>query len=192
VAVDEARTEVLSALPALLPIALVVGLALFFSRVKRSARRLQPRENGSDLEFYPVPAMDFLVKLILVLLAAFTAFTAVMVPSSGSSLGGSLAAPLIPLSVFAAILMTRPTQVVLDQRGIRQQRWFTRAEIAWNDIASVAVGQRTGTTYVSSKKGAPKIRFSAFLVGRARFVREIRSHLRDADVFQNGDAYEDG
>ncbi len=126
--------------------------------------------------------MQFLVRLVLVLLAAFTILVTVAMRNEE----GTFYALLIPLSVFTLILLTNPMPVVLDQNGIRQQRWLLREkEIAWKDIASVAWGSNTATTYVCSKDGGAKIRFSAFLVGRARFKQEIRSHVPAVDLFED-------
>ncbi|MGB9199420.1 MAG: hypothetical protein WCB53_21025 [Terriglobales bacterium] len=95
---------------------------------------------------------------------------------------------LIPLTVFALILLVSPVPVIVDRNGIRQSRWFLPdKEIAWKDIASVAYGENTGTTYVRSLNGGPKIRFSVFLVGRSRFKHEIRAHTRERDAFVEDD-----
>ena len=170
----------------LLPLLLFVGfyacVRAFFSSIKRSALRQQPRQNGVALEFFPVAGMQFLVRLVLISLAAF----AILVAMAMRREAGTFYAPLIPLSVFTLILLTNPMPVVLDQNGIRQQRWLLREkEIAWKDIASIAWGSNTGTTYVCSKHGGAKIRFSAFLVGRARFKQEIRSHVQAVDIFED-------
>jgi len=126
--------------------------------------------------------MKFLLRLVLISLAGF----AILVTVAMRHEAGTLYAPLIPLSVFTLILLTNPMPVVLDQNGIRQKRWLRREkEIAWKDIASIAWGSRTGTTYVCSKHGDAKIRFSAFLVGRARFKQEIRSYVPEVDIFED-------
>ncbi len=102
--------------------------------------------------------------------------------------GGSFYALLGPATVFLLISLVRPVPVVIDVHGIRQRRWFLPdKEIDWSDVASVAYGTNTGTTYVRSKNGGPKIRFSIFLVGRARFKQEIRAHAPDADIYPEDD-----
>jgi hypothetical protein len=164
-----------------------VCVRAFFSSIKRSALRQQPLEEGLALEFFPAGAMQFLVRLTLALLATFATF------SAGYSLvrkeGGGLYASLVPMSVFVLILLAKPVAVVIDQEGIRQGRWFrSDKQIAWNDVATVKPGQNTGTTYVQSKNGGPRIRFSSSLVGRARFLHEIRSHARDADIYSEDEA----
>jgi hypothetical protein len=126
--------------------------------------------------------MQFLVRLTLVLLAAFAAF--IFAYALARKEDGGLYAPLIPMSVFVLILLAKPVAVVIDQEGIRQGRWFrSDKQIAWNDVATVELGPKTGTTYVRSKNGGPKIRFSSNLVGRARFLHEIRAHARNADIY---------
>jgi hypothetical protein len=180
--------EVLSTvLVLLLFVGLYVCVRVFFSSIKRSALRQEPRQNGLILEFFPSGAMQFLVGLTLVLLAGFTAFTA-LYALSRKEVGG-LYAPLIPLAVFVSILLAKPVSVVIDHEGIRQGRWFrSDKQIAWDDIALVELGPNTGTVYVCSKNGGPKIRFSSSLVGRTRFLREVRAHARDADVYSEGTA----
>jgi hypothetical protein len=143
-----------------------VCVSAFFSSIKRSALRQQPRQDGGALEFFPTARMQFLIRTVLVLLAAF----GVLVVTATRKEGSAFYALLIPASVFILISLVRPVSVVVDDHGIRQRRWFLHdKEIRWGDIASVAYGPNTGTTYVLSKNGGPKIRFSVFLVGRARF-----------------------
>ena len=169
-------------LPSLLLLGFYACVRAFFSSIKRSALRQQPRQNGVALEFFPVAGMKFLLRLVLISLAGF----AILVTVAMRHEAGTFYAPLIPLSVFTLILLTNPMPVVLDQNGIRQKRWLRREkEIAWKDIASIAWGSRTGTTYVCSKHGDAKIRFSAFLVGRARFKQEIRSHVPEVDILED-------
>ncbi len=168
---------------ALLGILFWLGFGLsvgkFYSSIKRSALKEQPREDGATLEFFAAPRMQFLVRLVLILLIAFMVLVAVTMRNPG----GSFYALLIPLAVYALILLARPVPVVVDQDGIRQRRWFLHdKEIKWEDIASVAYGTNTGTTYIRSKNSGPKIRFSPFLVGRSRFKNEIRAHCRDIEI----------
>lgn len=157
---------------------------VFFSSIKPSALRQQPRQDGLALEFFPVTRMQVLVRLVLVLLAAF----GVVVSVATRKEGGGFYALLVPATVFLLISLVRPVSVVVDDHGIRQRRWFLHdKEIKWADVASVAYGAKTGTTYVLSKNGGPKIRFSIFLVGRARFKHEIRAHARDAEIYSEDD-----
>ncbi len=170
---------VLRALLGVSPILLLVALAVFFARTRRSAKKQSPRDKGATLEFYPVPGIRFLVRLVLFLLVAFAILVAVATRREGNS----FYALFIPLFVFVLIYLAQPVTVFVDQNGIRQPRWFRgNREIAWSDVALVAQGPNTGTTYVRSKRGGPKIRFSAFLVGRARFKHEIRAHVRNIDI----------
>ena len=156
-----------------------VCVRAFFSSIRRSALRQQPRQDGVALEFFPTARMQTLVRLVLVLLAAFGVLVSVAMRKEG----GSFYALLGPATVFLLISLVRPVSVVVDDHGIRQRRWFLHdKEIKWGDIASVAYGTNTGTTYVLSKNRGPKIRFSVFLVGRARFKDEIRAHTRDVDI----------
>lgn len=168
-------------LPLLVFIAFYAAVRGFFGSIKRSAKEKQPRQEGSASEFFPIPGMQLVVRIVLTLLMAFAALVGI----NSNRKDGGLYAPLIPLTVFVLILLVRPVSVFIDQNGIRQRRWFLPdKEIAWHDIASVAHGPNTGTTYVWSKKGGAKIRFSVFLLGRNRFKQEIRAHTRD--VFENG------
>jgi hypothetical protein len=173
--------QLLGILLLLSPIVLVV----LFWKSKHDAKTQPPREDGTTVEFFVTSSMRLLVTLVLGALLAFT----ILVGSAGRIEDGSIYALSIPLTVFALILLVRPVPVVIDRNGIRQSRWFLpEKEIAWEDIAEVAYGQNTGTTYVRSKRGGPKIRFSVFLVGRGRFKREIREHVRDADIFEDDQA----
>jgi hypothetical protein len=157
-----------------------VCVTKLFASIKRSALCQQPRQDRAALEFFPTPRMQTLVGFVLVLLAAFGVLVSVAVRKEG----GSFYALLIPASVLLLISLVRPVSVVVDDHGIRQGRWFLRdKEIKWGDLASVAYGTNTGTTYVLSKNGGPKIRFSVFLVGRARFKHEIRAHARDVGIY---------
>ena len=157
----------------------------FFSAIKRSGRKRSPQEEGSTLEFFVVPRMRFLIRLVLGLLVGFT----VLVGFALRNPGGSYYALLIPLSVFALILLASPVPVVTDHRGIRQSRWLLPdKEVQWRDIGSIARGRNTGTTYVCSRNGGPKIRFSAFLIDRNRFMHEIRAHVQNPDIL---DEFED-
>jgi hypothetical protein len=159
-----------------------VCVRTFFSFIRRSALREEPRQNGLALEFFPNTAMNFLVRLTLILLAGFTAFIFVYALRRKEVEG--LYAPLIPLAVFVSILLATPVSVVVDRDGIRQRRWFrSDKQIAWDDVALVELGPKTGTAYVWSKNGGPKIRFSSSLVGLTRFLREVRGHARDADIY---------
>ena len=152
----------------------------FFSSVKRSALRLGPREIGTSLEFFPAPRMQRLVRMVLVLLLSFS----ILVGVASLKAGEGLYASLIPLVVFFLILLVRPVPVVVDQDGIRQSRWLLPDKvIAWKDVESVAYGRNTGTTYVLSRNGGPKIRFSVFLVGHGRFQQEIRAHAHENAAF---------
>jgi hypothetical protein len=173
-----------TALVLLLWVGFSVCANAFFSSIKRSALRQQPRQDGVALEFFPVARMQVLVRLVLVLVAAFGVLVSVAMRKER----GSFYALLGPATVFLLISLVRPVSVVVDDHGIRQHRWFLQdKEIEWADVASVAYGTNTGTTYVLSKNGGPKIRFSIFLVGRARFKHEIRAHARDADIYSEDD-----
>ncbi len=168
----------------ILGMALIISpivLAIIFLLSRRAARTQSPREDGAILEFFVTSSMRFLVGLVLVLLLAFTILVAVTAIRTNEG----LYALLILLTVFVLILLLRPVPVMVDRNGIRQSRWFLPdIEIGWKDVASVTYGSRTGTTYVQSTNGVPKIRFSAFLVGRKRFRHLIREHVHNADVFE--------
>ena len=156
-----------------------VALALSFFLIKRSARKQQPRQEGAALEFVPASGTKFLFRLVLILLIAFT----ILVLAMALSKGEGWYAVLIPLAVLVAILLAEPKPVVVDHNGIRQRRWLRQdREIAWDEIAWMKRGWRTGVTYVKSKNGGRPISFSPLMVGRPRFEREVRAHVHvDAD-----------
>lgn len=150
-----------------------IFLAILFWRSRQSAKTLAPREDGASVEFFATSSMRIVVTLVLAALLAFTILLADAVRKEN----GSVYVLFIPLTVFVLILLLRPVPVFVDRNGIRQSRWFLPdKEVKWADVALVAYGHNTGTTYVMSKNGGPKIRFSIFLVGRARFKHEIRMH----------------
>jgi hypothetical protein len=162
-----------------------LSLPILFWRSRRAATSQAPREDGGTIEFFVTPSMRLMVNLVLGALLAFTVLIVFAAPRED----GSMYASLIPIAVFLLVLLVRPVPVLLGRDGIRQSRWFLPdKEIAWQEIESVVYGSNTGTTYVRSKKGGPKIRFSVFLVGRKRFRDEIRAHTRNPNIFDEPSA----
>jgi len=157
-----------------------VALAISFFLIKRSGRKQEPRQEGAALEFAPAPGMQFLLGLVVIFLIAFT----ILVLAMALTTGEGWYAALIPLAVLVAILLAKPRPVTLDHNGIRQHRWLRQdREIAWDEIAWMKRGWRTGVTYVKSKNGGRPISFSPLMVGRSRFEREVRAHVSgDADL----------
>lgn len=153
----------------------VAPFALLFWWLRKSAKKLQPREEVSAVEFFLSPRMRILIGIVIGLLVAFT----ILILREIVRKGGSLYAALIPLSVLAAIILATPHAVMTDHNGIRQQRWLLGDRvIAWDEIAWMKRGQSTGATYVKSRNGGRPISFSPLLVGQARFEREVRSRRR--------------
>jgi hypothetical protein len=151
---------------------------LLFWWIRRSTRRLHPRESGTSVEFCLAPRMLVLVEIVIVSLVAFIGLTVVEMVRKGE---GWYAA-LIPLSVLAAILLAKPRTVSTDHEGIRQRRWLRGDRvIAWNEIAWMRRGGNTGTTYVKSRNGGRPVSFSPLLVGQSRFEREVRKHTREIE-----------
>ena len=154
------------------PIVLFMCLFLW---LRRSAKKYQPREDGSELEFFVAPGMRILLGLVLIALVAFTALALAVSVRQGEGWYGIF----IPLSVLAALLLAKPRPVVVDHLGIRQQRWIRRdREVPWDQVAWVRRGRNTGATYVKSRKGGRPISFSPLLVGQSRFEREVRAHAK--------------
>jgi uncharacterized Tic20 family protein len=139
--------------------------ALLFWWLRKSAKKLQPREGNSGVEFFLAPRMRILIGIVLGLLIGLAVLVAVGIARKG----GSSYALLIPLCVFAAIILATPHDVVTDHNGIRQRRWLLgdRA-IAWDEIAWMKRGPNTGATYVKSRNGGRPISFSPLLVGQIR------------------------
>jgi hypothetical protein len=149
---------------------------LLFWWIRRSTRKLRPRENGVSVEFYLAPRMLVLIEIVIVSLLAFTALIVLETVRKGEG----LYAALIPLSVLTAILLAKPRTVWTDREGIRQRRWLRGDRvIAWNEIAWMRRGRNTGTTYVKSQNGGRPVSFSPLLVGQSRFEREVRKHARE-------------
>ncbi len=167
-------------LAVLLGLSPIIAFTLLFNWLRRSAKRLHPREDGNTLEFFVAPGMRILINLVLLSLGAFT----ILVLSLG---GDGWYAGFLPLGVLLAILLLKPRAVVVEQHGIRQHRWIRGdREIAWNDIAWMRRGVNSGTTYVKSKQGGRPVLFSPLLAGQSRFEREVRSHAPTCDEIDEG------
>lgn len=152
---------------------------LLFWWIRRSTKKLRPRENNTSIEFSLAPRMLVLIEIVIVLLVAFTMLVAFETIQKGEV----FYAPLIPLSVLIAILLAKPRPVLTDHEGVHQRRWLGQDRvIAWNEIAWMKRGQNTGSTYVKSLKGGRPISFSPLLVGQAHFEREVRKNHREIRV----------
>src|SRR5574340_1119511 len=104
----------------------------FYSSIKRSAMKRQPREQGGSLEFFVVPGMRLLIKIVLTLLVGFS----ILIAGAVHIRDGSFYALLIPLSILLLIVLVKPVPVIVDSNCIHQSRWFVRdKEIPWEDIA---------------------------------------------------------
>jgi len=155
----------------------VAALPMLFFLIKRSAHMHEPEEDSTALRFRIAPGMRFLIQMVVIALSAFTVLVFVIGLIQGESWYGVF----IPLAVLLAILLATPRAVVLDHEGIRQRRLlFSDKKIAWNEIAWIRHGWRTGTTYVKSKNGGRPVSFSPLLVGKSRFNREVRNHAPEA------------
>lgn len=161
----------------------VLLFMFLFKWLRRSAKKLQPREAGSSIEFDLSPRMRILIRVVLLSLVLFS----VLVFWTSLSQGGEgWYAVFIPLTVLLAILLTTPRTVVVDGARIRQRRLIrTDREIAWNEIARMRRGVNSGTTYVKSKTGGRPIPFSPLLIGQSRFEREVRSHAQECNDFSD-------
>jgi uncharacterized Tic20 family protein len=84
----------------LLRFLIISPFAILFWWLRRSARRLHPRENGTSVEFSLAPQMLVLIEIVIVSLVALTALSVLETIRKGEG----LYAALIPLSVLAAIL----------------------------------------------------------------------------------------
>ena len=152
----------------------IIFFMCLFSWLRRSANKQEPVLAGSALEFSVGRRIQFVLRAVLSLLIAFTVLAAVTAISKGEGLYGAF----IPLSVLVAMLLARPMPVILDQNGIRQQRWLrSDREMPWSNVGAMARGPNTGTIYVRGKAGGSPIRFSPLLIGQSRFEREVRAHV---------------
>lgn len=160
----------------LLRFLVVSPFMLLFWWIRRSTRKLRPRENGTSVEFSLTPRMHVLIEIVTVSLVAFTA----LIVSETVRKGEGLYAVLIPISVLVAILLAEPRTVLIDHEGIRQHRWLRGDRvIPWNQIAWMKRGRNTGTTYVKNRNGGRPVSFSPLLVGQRRFEREVRKRARE-------------
>jgi hypothetical protein len=156
----------------------IILFMLLFNWLRRSAKKLHPRQDGSALEFFVSPGMGILLRLVVFLLLAFTILVLVVSLSRGSD--GWYGA-FVPLAVLVAIFLATP-RVIVDPGGVRQRRWIRGdREIRWGEIAWMRRGFRTGATYVKSKNGGSPISFSPLLVGQSRFEDEVRANASGCD-----------
>jgi drug/metabolite transporter (DMT)-like permease len=147
--------------------------------IRRSVRKLRPREDGVSIEFSLAPRMHILIEIVIVSLVAFTA----LIVWETIRKGGGLYAALIPLSVLVAILLAEPRRILVNDEGIRQHRWLRGDRvIAWNEIVWMRRGRNTGSTYLKSRNGGRAVSFSPLLVGQSRFEREVRKRAREIEL----------
>ena len=163
---------------ALSPLFLLDGLLRL---LRRSAKKRQPRQEGSALVFFISPGVQILLRSVMVALTLFTILILIALWSEG----GNWVAVLIPLSVLAAIQLAKPRPVTVDDNGVHQPRWIREdRHIAWDEVESVARGQNTGTIYVRSQEGGRPVSFSPLLVGQARFGKEVRARAPQCGEFE--------
>ena len=158
----------------------IVLFMFLFTWLRRSAKRLEPRERGGSLEFYVSPRMRILLWTVISLLTGFIILVSLV---SLSKNGDGWYAIFIPMAVLCAIFAAMPRTVVVDHRGIRQQRWIRQdREISWENVAWMRRGINSGATYVKSANGGRPISFSPLLAGQRRFEREVRTHANKCDA----------
>lgn len=163
----------------LIPISLL-ALPIVFWLVKRSARNTEPVRNGPAFEFALGRGMVLLLRLVELLLAAFTVLVFVAIVSRG----GSPLAIFIPLVILAAILFATPRPVILNDDGLRQSRWpLAERQTPWSEVATVSRDPRTGKTLVWSADHNIAAVFSPQLVGQQQFEKEIRARAKNV-VFE--------
>jgi hypothetical protein len=105
---------------------------LLFWWIRRSTKKLRPRDNGNSAEFSLAPRMHVLIEIVTVSLVAFTALIVLEAVRTGEG----LYAALIPVSVLVAILLAEPRTVLINHEGIRQHRRLRGDRIiAWNEVA---------------------------------------------------------
>jgi len=157
----------------------ILFFMLLFNWLRRSAKKLRPKDLGSSIEFFVSPRTRILIQIVLLLLASFSVLVLLTSIARG---GDGRYSVFIPLSVLVAILLAMPRKVIVDGDGIRQQR-LIRADrhIAWNEIAWMRRGVNSGATYVKSKNGGRPVSFSPLLVGQFRFEKEIRAHAHGCE-----------
>jgi uncharacterized Tic20 family protein len=159
----------------LIPLTSFVFLPLLFFLIKRAAGRHGPQQDGPVLRFDIAPGMRALISSVIVALISFSVLVLALAPKHG----GGWYAVFIPLAVLLAILLCTPGTVLLDDDGIRQRRLLlSDKKIAWNEIAWMKRGWRTGTAYVKGNNGGRPISFPSILGGKSRFEHEVRARVR--------------
>jgi hypothetical protein len=133
----------------------ILALPIAFWLIRRSALKQEPLTDGGALEFPITRGMRFLIDSVVIALIGFS----VLILGTALIQGEGWYAVFMPLAVLLAILMATPGAVVLDHAGIRQHRWLLGDKtIAWNEIAWMRHGWRTGAIYVKSKNGGAQLR----------------------------------
>jgi predicted small integral membrane protein len=142
----------------LIPLTGFVILPLLFFLIKRAAGGYGSQQDGSVLRFDIALGMRALISLVIIALISFSVLVLVLAPKHG----GGWYAVFVPLAVLLAILLCTPGTVLLDDGGIRQRRLLlSDKKIAWNEVAWMKRGWRTGTAYVKSNNGGGRFRFPA-------------------------------
>jgi PH (Pleckstrin Homology) domain-containing protein len=154
----------------------------YFSVVKRSARRQDAVQNGSQIIFplcWQIKAAA-LFSLAGCGLIDFVLIRTKPIPGDPWYLKPILLSIVGALAV--AILFALPGRVVIDPDGIRQRYWWRRdRHVPWSDFASVIRNRNDGSTIVYGKFENPIV-FSPYLVDQLRFDREVKAFTHTFEI----------
>lgn len=154
----------------------------YFSLVKRSARRQNAVQNGSEIVFPPCWQMK---AAALFIVAGFGLVVFNLLISRPNPEDPWYLKPIL-VSIFSAlpvaILLALPGRVVIDSSGIRQRFWWRpEKRIPWSEFASVIHDRNDGSTIVYGKLESP-IAFSPYLVDHSRFDREVKTFSHTDEI----------
>jgi hypothetical protein len=153
--------------------------------VLTSARHQAPTQDGSEIIFHLCWQVNAVVGFIVI----GCGFLFVTLFRTASIPGDPFYVRLVVLLMLAAlplsVLFLLPGKISVDSTGVRQHCWWGKERrISWNDFATAIHDPQDGSTIVYGKFSSP-IRFSPYLVGHARFDREMKNWSQAENIPDN-------
>jgi len=154
---------------------LVLALAAKLIAGAADGNREASRTTDGRLEFAPNRRSFWGVYLFI----AFMVYAMIGSLAHGMKGSGDLFVPVSALGFIAFLLAAFPATIVSDKDGIEQRYWLRgRKRIAWKDVRSVTVAEKSGEVKIKSKNGAT-IMHTKQLPDRARLLEELDEHCAE-------------
>ena len=132
----------------------------------------EARAEGGQLQFEPNRRSFWGVYSFV----AAVAYVIVASLIQGVTSASALAVSSIGLAFVLFLLMAFPATIVADEKGLEQIFWLrTRKRIAWKDLKSFAIDQKTGELRIAARTGV-KIVHTRQLPERDKLLAEIEKH----------------